>query len=62
MKGSGDPYSVKSKEKTYPKNFSENSTVTHTRKKNIFGTNIIKNVTKNEAGKVMSIAKVKFKK
>jgi hypothetical protein len=62
MKGSGDPVSIKIKEKTSPKNFSENSTTTQTRKKNIFGTNVIKNVTKNEAGKVMSITKAKYKK
>ena len=50
---------AKTKETIYPKNVSATKSVTEKSKKNIFGQNVTKKITKNEAGKVMSVNKVK---
>jgi hypothetical protein len=50
---------AKTKETIYPKNLSPNKFVTEKSKKNIFGQNVTKKITKNETGKVMSVKKVK---
>lgn len=50
---------AKTKETIYPKNFGATKSVTEKSKKNIFGQNVTKKTTKNEAGEVMSVKKVK---